>query len=274
MKNHFFFPYTGNKRQEVEYIYNNINLEGIDTIVEPFCGSCAVSYYIWTQNKDKNYKFILNDLDDKLIELLRIIKEGKYQEIQDDVNRKREEILTIFDDSETAKNIYVNYIKNEKVNGYILANKYHKIRAGMFPMNENYRMKKELNLKSSPIFEFLTKAKIEIYNTDANKIINDYDNEKSFIFLDPPYIASCNNFYSKDTGENTNNIYEFLSSKSLKNFKCKMLICHENNWLFKMIFKDYLDNDVEYEKQYIRSTKKTSHICIKNYFIKEDTCEK
>ena len=56
MKNHFFFSYAGNKREEVEHIYNKLDLENIETIVEPFCGSCAVSYYIWTQNKDKNYK--------------------------------------------------------------------------------------------------------------------------------------------------------------------------------------------------------------------------
>ena len=266
MKNHFFFSYPGNKREEVEHIYNNINLEGIDTIVEPFCGSSAISYYIWTKNKDKNYKYILNDLDDKLIELLRIIKKGKYEEIQNDVNRKREEIITCFDDIEKAKNLYINYIKNEKVNGYILANKYFKIKIGLFP-NEINRMKKELNFKSHPIFEFLTTAEIEIYNTDGNKIINDYDNEKSFIFLDPPYIASCNSFYSTDSGENTNNIYEFLSSKGLKNFKCKILICHENNWLFKLIFKDYYDGAIEYKKKYNNKHRETSHICIKNYFI-------
>jgi site-specific DNA-adenine methylase len=44
MKNHFFYPYFGNKREEVEHIYNLSDLNNIDTIVEPFCGSCAVSY--------------------------------------------------------------------------------------------------------------------------------------------------------------------------------------------------------------------------------------
>ena len=58
MKNHFFFSYCGNKREEVEHIYNLLDLNNIDTIVEPFCGSCAMSYYIWTQNKDKNYKSV------------------------------------------------------------------------------------------------------------------------------------------------------------------------------------------------------------------------
>jgi site-specific DNA-adenine methylase len=81
MKNHFFYPYFGNKTQEVEYIYNSLDLKNIDTIVEPFCGSCAVSYYIWSQNKYKDYKYTLNDLDDNLINLLKSMRNGEYKKI-------------------------------------------------------------------------------------------------------------------------------------------------------------------------------------------------
>ncbi len=42
------FLYHGNKREAIETIYNNLNFDNIETIVEPFCGSCALSYYIWT----------------------------------------------------------------------------------------------------------------------------------------------------------------------------------------------------------------------------------
>ena len=57
MKNHFYFPYVGNKREEVEYILNNLNLDNITTIIEPFCGSCALSYYISTKYPNK-FKYI------------------------------------------------------------------------------------------------------------------------------------------------------------------------------------------------------------------------
>jgi hypothetical protein len=40
----------------------------IETTVEPFCVSCAFGYYIWTQNKEKNYKYIYNDLNYNLVE--------------------------------------------------------------------------------------------------------------------------------------------------------------------------------------------------------------
>ena len=269
MKNHFFFSYAGNKREEVEHIYNKLDLNNIDTIVEPFCGSCAVSYYIWTQNKDKNYKYILNDLDNNLIDLLRLIKDGNYKDVEDDVNKKREEILTYGDDMDKAKKKYLEYIKNGTVNCYFIGHKYYTLRPGLFPIKNFNTFNKNIDLSSYPVYEFITTADIELYNEDANKIIDKYDNDKSFIFLDPPYIASCNNFYSTDTGENIGNIYEKLYYKKLNNFKCKIMICHENNWLFKILFKDYINNDDEYSKKYQNTIKgkktTTTHICVKNY---------
>lgn len=275
MKNHFFFSYVGNKREEVEHIYNLLDreLDNIDTIVEPFCGSCAVSYYIWTLNKDKNYKYILNDLDSDLIELLKLVRSGEYKEIEDDVNKKREE-LSGYEDMIEAKKIYNNYIKSSNdgdIRGYIFSHKYYTMRYGLFPLKDfKSRFKNKLDFSNYPIYDFLVNANIELHCVDANKIIDDNNNDNTFIFLDPPYIASCNNFYSTDTGENICNIYEKLTSYGLKNYKCKMLICHENNWLFKILFKEYIENEKEYKKNYQnifggKNKKNTFHICIKNF---------
>ena len=46
--NQCIYSYRGNKRCECDDIYKIIenNLEGIDTIIKPFCGSSAFSYYI------------------------------------------------------------------------------------------------------------------------------------------------------------------------------------------------------------------------------------
>ena len=60
MKNHFIFSYAGNKRNEVEQIFDKIDLKDIDTIIEPFCGSSAMSYYLSTLYP-KKFKYILND---------------------------------------------------------------------------------------------------------------------------------------------------------------------------------------------------------------------
>lgn len=269
MKNHFFTGYCGNKRKEVEYIYEQINFKNIDTIVEPFCGSCALSYYIWTQNRTKDYKYILNDLDNELIELLQGVKDGRYEEINEEVNKMRLEILKYKDDMVKAKEIYLTYVKQKNIYSYLFKNRYCSMRPGLFPLRDfnRYFNDKTFNISLYPIFEFLTTANIEIYNINGNEIIEKYNNANSFIFLDPPYIASCNQFYTNDSNDNTGNIYEFLYHYKLKNFKSKILICHENNWLFKILFKDYLKNEKEYEKKYQTCSKKrtTKHICVKNY---------
>jgi len=120
MKNHFFYPYVGNKREEVEHIYNLLDLNNINTIVEPFCGSCAVSYYIWSQNKDKNSKYILNDLDSNLINLLKSIRNCEYKDIENEVNKIREEILEYQNNMIETKTIYLKHVKSGKLSGYIL----------------------------------------------------------------------------------------------------------------------------------------------------------
>ena len=162
----------------------------------------------------------------------------------------REEILEYENVLIEAKTIYLKHVKSGKLSAYILGHKYYKLRSFCFPLNELNRFNKKLDLSIAPIYDFLKNANIELYNEDANKIIDDNDNEQSLIFLDPPYIASCNNFYSTDTGENICNIYEKLYYYKLKNYKSKIIICHENNWLFKILFREYLDGETEYNKNY------------------------
>ncbi len=65
-KNHLFYQYSGNKRTEVERIVNFTDLTNIDIIIEPFCGSYALSFYISTLHPNR-FKYILNDNDTHLI---------------------------------------------------------------------------------------------------------------------------------------------------------------------------------------------------------------
>lgn len=71
MKNHFLFSYSENKREKVKTIYDNLNFTNIDTIIEPFAGTSALSYYISTKHP-KRFKYILNDQNNLLIDLYNI----------------------------------------------------------------------------------------------------------------------------------------------------------------------------------------------------------
>lgn len=59
MKSHFYMSYFGNKRMEVETIFNNLDFTNVTTVIEPFYGSCSMSYYISTQYS--NIHYVLND---------------------------------------------------------------------------------------------------------------------------------------------------------------------------------------------------------------------
>ena len=74
MSNHFLFSYPGNKRKEINDIIPFFELDNIDTIIEPFCGSAAVSVYLAKQYPLK-YKYILNDSNPNLFRLYNIMKD-------------------------------------------------------------------------------------------------------------------------------------------------------------------------------------------------------
>jgi site-specific DNA-adenine methylase len=280
MKNHFFTSYTGNKREEVENIYKLIDFKNINTIVEPFCGSCALSFYIWTLQKQKNYTYIFNDLNNNLINFLQLIKDNKGDLINEEINYFIDyiNILLLNDDEKKTKSkiFYNNYIKDgltEEKNliwnagAFYIGHKYYTIRPKLYP--QELKQFKNINIKLSPFYDFLTTANIEFYNIEGIKILEKYNKKNCFIFLDPPYIASCNNFYKTDTTDNTNNIYEFLTTYGLKNLNCKTIMTHENSWLFKILFKEYLNTGGgEYKKIYQSKKKLTSHITILNYILK------
>ena len=79
---HFYFSYVGNKRKEINEILPYIYLDDIKTIVEPFCGSCAFSFFL---SKNDNLAFHINDLDANLINFFNKIVENKELEIYNTV---------------------------------------------------------------------------------------------------------------------------------------------------------------------------------------------
>jgi len=82
MKNHFLYSYLGNKRNETKQFLDNIKLDDIKNIIEPFSGSSAISFSIWLNNKDKNFNYYLNDSDKKLIEVYELMKNETIEEIE------------------------------------------------------------------------------------------------------------------------------------------------------------------------------------------------
>lgn len=249
MKNHFIIAYTGNKREEVEIIYKNIKLDDIEYIVEPFCGSSSLSYYISLQNP-KKFKYVLNDNDPFLIELYKIMKdEIIFKNFIEKINN------LCFVDGIFIDKIQYNNIKRENnIYSYFINNKFYTLRPGLYPNT----IKKPLNYENilkTPIINFLRTEDIIFYNDDAINILEKYNKPNNIILLDPPYM-NCN---ANSVYNNANlNIYEYIIDKTFNN----TYLIVENNWIIKLLSKN--KEHFIYEKKYNGLRKKVvNHIIIK-----------
>jgi site-specific DNA-adenine methylase len=256
MKNHFFTSYFGNKRQEVEKIYEALkdNLENIDTFVEPFCGSSAVSYYIWLQNPTKKIKYILNDNNKFIYQLYKLAK---------DVDKFNVFVELLKDMAEkcTNKEEYLKIVKNNKtcLISYVFGNKIYAIRPYLYPMRKKIHPDMLKTFENAPIIKFLREADIEFKNEDGYKIyVENKTNPKCMIFMDPPYLLANNDFYHNPDV----NIYEKLDENDIRKEKAYIILCLGNNWIIKLLFKD--NKKITYDKKYETTHKKTEHIIITN----------
>jgi hypothetical protein len=257
MKNHFYISYAGNKREEVEEIYKNLNFDGINTIIEPFCGSCAMSYYISLQRR--NLKYILND-NDLYLKLMYevLINDDKIKEFEESFKKN---MLYIG----RSKEKYLEVIKKNDLMGWFIKNKVYCLRVGLFPNSEKeidniIKRKGIINLKSFPIYDFFKNNDIEFYNLDWLEIYDKYkNNDNCLILFDPPYISTCNDFYINGSL----NIYEYMFYNHMENEKARIYFILENIWIIQLLFNSY--NKVIYEKKYNGIKKKTvNHIIICN----------
>lgn len=249
MKNPFFFGWFGNKRNEYKYIEKYIVDNNIKTIIEPYCGSCSVSYCISKQYPGK-FKYILNDIDKDLYYLLTKTKDPLERNILND---------TINEDIKKIKN-KVDYLNLTGFNRWFIHRKYYNIRPGLYPENKTM---KEINFNDIPIVDFLENENIDILNIDGVDLIEKYkDDESALIIIDPPYIDTCNDFYCNNTGLN---VYQYFYMNALNSFKSKIILVLENIWVIDLLFKPYIRET--FGKLYQPTKKKTEHIIITNYNI-------
>ena len=251
-KNHFYIPYYGNKRSEVKNIVDCIpNLETYKKIIEPFCGSCAISYYIWTLYPDK--EFILNDNNIYLKEMYDLIKDDeKIKEFEDEINNN------VLNNVLDTKEHYINYIKNNDLKGWFVKNKYFKIRPGLYEQTTKNR---KFYIKDYPIYNFFKNGNIIFSCEDSIECYESYKNDKlNCIIMDPPYLMCCNDFYK----EKNVNIYEYLFKNNINLQNAFICLILEEIWIIKLLFPENIYNVIKYNKIYQTNKRKTVHIIVTN----------
>lgn len=245
-KNHFYIAYSGNKRDEAETTYDKINFEGITTIIEPFCGSCAISYYINTRKE--GLKYILNDDNENLKKMYELMQDDeKIEEFETEYRR-----LTA--DIDKAK--YNTIIKDKTLMAWFIKNNIYAIRQGLFPL-KLAETKKDINLREKPIFNFFRNADIEFHSMNGVDLVEQYkDNPECLLYIDPPYINTCNQYY--DYGKGIDNIYEYLYYNPIDQMTAKIVLTLENNYIIIMLFNKFIKET--YDKKY-QTSKKRQNTC-------------
>lgn len=255
MKNHFYFGYPGNKRDEFDTLEKYFIDKDIKIIIEPYVGTSAFSVNLALKYPGK-FKYILNDSDENLIELYKTMKDRtKREQFTLNLNEAIDKIT----DKQTYSNIHEPFIK------YFIHHKYNAIRVGLFPIKTPLPFKKH-NYDDNITTKFLENENVELLNEDGQELINKYKNNKSvFMYIDPPYMNNDNTRYdyTSDIHKNNVNIYEWFYNNKMNKMKSKILINIEDVWISRLLFKNNIKHS--YEKRYQTSKKKTKHLIITNY---------
>jgi len=251
--NHFFISYAGNKRNECNDIYKEIkeilDSNDIDTIIEPYCGSSAISYFI-SHHYPKKFKYILNDNNEYLMKTYEIFKDP------DQLDLLIQQLNDTCKDMDKTK--YNTIIKENTHLSWFIKHKIYAIRPGLF--NLNYKYKDYNSLKQTPIINFLRSEDITFQNKDGIDTMVEYKNNKNaLIILDPPYLELCNDFYANS---NTN-IYQHCYENPIMEHLSKTLCVLNDMWIIRLLFKDQVKQ--EYNKMYQPNKRKVVHLIIKNF---------
>jgi site-specific DNA-adenine methylase len=236
----FYFPYWGNKEEEICHIIPYINFDKYDIICECFGGSLAFSRYVFSKHPNK--RFLCSDADKNLTLFCNEFHKNKMKIVEDVIKQ-----MTFFIDDKEG---YLKYIKNIPNDTYDLLkhtlfyNTMYQVRKGMYPPKERIYKFMKYDEKTTNLDNFFKEVEYKCIDVaDAiNKVIND---TRALVFLDPPYPIK-----SDDSGYAENNIDHIWKSliEFTRTCSCDFILIVEKNVILEELFKPFIIG--EYQKQY------------------------
>jgi len=252
IRNHFYYSYVGSKNSEIPQFAAWLPTDQSTAIVEPFAGSAAVSYHLWTLGHRNIH---ISDRDPFLVELWRRVKD-------DDERRRLIDEATAAVAAINSKAEYDEFKKTKTFISELVGVTWYHFRQHMAP----------LKFTNKPNFEELFNRPYTRFMQDITPIASDFvaacerwrNDPNAFIFIDPPYVNEDNNFYHNDGSIfDLEAMYTYLLD--LMHSPCKVLIIVSDKLLMRLLFKDYIKG--MYAKTYALSRKKCNHMIIANYEI-------
>lgn len=257
--------YPGGKTRACKIIekilVEHFEITQFDTLLSPFFGGGSFEFYF--QNK-YNYKLIVNDKFTPLYNFWKQIKKDKYQ-----LSNELKKITNV------SKDIFINYRNTimglndnmlQQSLQYFIINRCSFSGATLSGGFSEEASLKRYTQSSINKIELLDLTNVDIYNFDFEYFINHFINEKSIMFLDPPYyLEKQSKLYGNngDMHEHFNHQLLFDLVKTKKNW----LITYNNCDYIKNLYKDYLIIDVNWSYG-MNKTKDSSEIIIISKLIK------
>ena len=206
-----------------------------DYFVEPFVGGGSIFFY---KNKISSW---INDSDKDLINCYRVIKNN----VDDLIDALNGEVATkerhfYYKNQYTPKNnlekaIRYYYLNRTSYSGIMKKENCY------FGYGDKYSMRPE-NWGRQLMKNHLKLKDVKITSWDFEKVINQIDNKKTFLFIDPPYFNAdqnkfYTNFFTLDDHERLSNLLKKNSSKM------KFLLTYDNSPEVKELYKwaDHID---------------------------------
>lgn len=247
MKNKLVTPavkWAGGKRQLLPIIQNFIPKK-YNKYYEPFIGGGAVLFHLQPKNA------VLNDINEELINMYKVIKDNLADLIEDlkthkneaeyfyylrELDRDKEDYNKLNEVQKASRTIYLN---KTCYNGLFRVN-----RAGEFntPFGsyKNPNIVNEITLKA--LSHYLNDSNITLLNKDFEDSLADIK-KGNFVYFDPPYdpISNSANFtgYSKGGFAKEEQIRLKNLTDKLHNNGVKFLLSNSNTNFIRDLYKDY-----------------------------------
>ena len=258
--------WSGGKRDELDVIKRHIPDE-YSSIIEPFAGGASLLFHL---NPEDHISTVICDTHPDLINLYKQIGNGHSAEIKRIVSsytfseegyyHVRDEIEPINDIERAAKFFY---LRKTCYRGMLRYNA-----NGKFNIPWGRYKKVSWEELDNPMYGNLLE-RTEIMNEDFSQVFEKYQDEGTFMFLDPPYDTPFNSYgpAGSFTQDDHKRLHEcFVTTPT----KCLMVISETP--FIRGLYRDYIVE--EYEKKYrfrLHSNRVNpdnidrKHLVIKNY---------
>jgi DNA adenine methylase len=236
--------------------------ENYNIYIEPFIGGGAVYFHL------NPLKAVISDVHTELIDLYKIISEGKAKDIFEFMENSP-------NDEATYYNIRDVIVMNDALD---IAKRFYYQRKTCFRGMLRYNRDKKFNIpfgryKTINYTELLNKDyetllnRTEIYNEKFEVIFEKFNDETNFMFLDPPYDSEFTDYGYCSFGKEEQ--HKLASLFKTTKIKCLMIIGKTK--FIEELYSGYIV--AEYDKKYkfklynnrIGNEINTKHLIIKNY---------